>query len=841
MMKNMEITSESSCLYKNFITLEKIKKSLCQEKSNKDFVNMIFKPLKDPYQLTFTDSFGEKHLSSFMKGNHDGRKRLNVRKLKLWSEILCEDAVLNEMKKPVEAMAEAYNVDEHHAIYQLIEPERCEMPDSLKIYIDQCIKHSDHGSAIIMMILWSVYGKEQIDLLYPIYERAQCSSNEQHVRLLSRVKPCRPVFKGRDNIIEQIHTHFSSGETFLFLQGMGGIGKSECAKQYSERYRKQYDTVIFAEYSDSIMSLLNDNSVFTLTEPFVSDRIFYSDGKSESDTEFYLRKLTQFRLSACSRTLVILDNLENYDPELESILSGPFHLIITTRWKSQDVYPKNTITINEIQDKNILKEIFSEYYGKNVSDSVYAERLIELFQCHTMALELIARQMKASCLTPEEMLEVMDKHTARKLQEGFLMLNYDNVQLNLVCHIQRLFDISLLTDTEKYIMMCMSLLSVSGMEKYIFRKCCGLKDYNEINNLIERSWICESDGILSVHTLVKETVQIVCRPDLLKCRKFIDGIIQEFTALKCYYINRSQKDMIEKLAMHFYHTFPEPVPGLYDFYEWMELIFSHCCQYKISIDLSGKLWKIYQKEFGSEHFRTARMLCRIGCGEAQLHNRSQSMILLQQSKETIINLKNKTVMEELYISDIDVVLSNFYMEYYKETQNEDMLDIAEELCNEIILIRSRLSSHVSEKLYVNCAIPYRNLAWIEISRNNYDRASWYIHRTEEECSEPGVNFTYYFTDYARAHLEIRKRNYKKAIEHMLYSLNEYEGYFGKFDSRTIKLNIELGEFYEQSGDKCAAHAQYLRTLKIIQDMPYHNEELRSVTEEKLKHLSSDTA
>lgn len=87
------------------ITLEKIRKALCPNKTNNDFVNLIFHPLKDIHQLTFTDSFGEKHLSAFIKGNHDGQKRLNTRRLKLWTEMICGGNVFHEMELPLSAIA----------------------------------------------------------------------------------------------------------------------------------------------------------------------------------------------------------------------------------------------------------------------------------------------------------------------------------------------------------------------------------------------------------------------------------------------------------------------------------------------------------------------------------------------------------------------------------------------------------------------------------------------------------------------------------------------------------------------------------------------------------------
>mgnify|MGYP001176623809 CR=1 FL=1 len=823
----------NNCLYKNHITLEKIKKILSPNKTNKDFINLIFKPLKDSYQLTFTDSFGEKHLSSFMKGNYDEHKRLNVRKLKLWSELICKDSVFQEMQTSLTAMIDVCGMNIEHEIYQLISYDRCEMPVSFFQSIEESIKSRKYDKSILMLILWSIYGKEQIDLLYPIYRKAHNNVAEKAV-LLSHTKPCRPVFMGRDELLSQIHIHFLSGNNFLFLQGMGGIGKSECAKRYAERYKDNYDTVIFAEYSGSIISLINDNNVFTLTEPFISERVIHSDGIKESDTEFYKRKLTQLRLSSTARTLIIFDNLDEYDLELEKLFVGPFQVLITTRCNLQSVYPQNTIIINEIQRIDILKKIFSEYYEKDISSDTYAEQLIELFQGHTMALELIAKQMKASCLMPKEMLSVIETNAEYELQEVFLMPNYDDAQRNLSYHMQKLFDIATLTDTEKYILMCMTLIPLSGMGKRSFKHSCGLKSYNEVNNLISRSWIREFDGILSIHTLVKETIQITCKPNLLKCKRFIDGLMREFTAIRCYHANRAQKEVIEKIAIHIYKAFPEPLAELYDFYEWLELIFSHCCQYERSVELAQKLHDLYEIQFGNDHFRTARMVCRIASGHIHFFRIKDAIELLEQGRETIKRLKNKSILEELYISDVDLILSNQYLDFYGETNQNDILMRTEELCIEMIDIRNRCYEIVDDPLYTSCVVAYRNLSRIEIKRHNYDKASAYLKKAMEDCKKTDSDFNYYFKDYAQALLEMECHNPQKAIDYLVNAIKINECYFGKYDTRVTKLSLELCRIYEKNGDTYAARAQYQKIYDLIKSMPYQDEKLISCVEAKLK-------
>ena len=45
----------------------------------------------------------------------------------------------------------------------------------------------------------------------------------------------------------------------------------------------------------------------------------------------------------------------------------------------------------------------------------------------------------------------------------------------------------------------------------------GCKSYNALNDLIRHSWLRELDGTVTMHTLIKETVQITCQPTMQSC------------------------------------------------------------------------------------------------------------------------------------------------------------------------------------------------------------------------------------------------------------------------------------------------------------------------------------
>ena len=64
--------------------------------------------------------------------------------------------------------------------------------------------------------------------------------------------PERPeCFFGRERELEQIVQNFRNGNHVVFLQGIGGIGKSELAAVYALSQRENYEVVIFSNcFSD---------------------------------------------------------------------------------------------------------------------------------------------------------------------------------------------------------------------------------------------------------------------------------------------------------------------------------------------------------------------------------------------------------------------------------------------------------------------------------------------------------------------------------------------------------------------------------------------------------------
>lgn len=817
--------------YLNKITLKLLKNIICPHEQLKSFVNQIFEPLKSSGFDNISDEYNviNSHLYEFANGNiNKENKRISVNSLKIWASSLTDKTVYAQFLDNISGYAEL-NDEQLDQIMNLFELDRDEMPPKFSSFIEQAFQDANYSQAIMFLLLWSIYGKDQIHLLNNIYNIAQVNiipENKDEAKLLNHVIPSKPIFFGREGVLRSISEKLNSGGHFVFLQGMGGIGKSECAKQYAQKYKGNYNTIVFAECSTTLMDLLNDNTTFTLTKPFISERLQRHDGSYESDSDFFERKLTQLRCSVDLHTLIILDNVDHQDSNLMDFLTGICDVIVTTRCNMQTDYPFNTVAIDGINDMAVCKKIFSEYCENDDAGDVYTEKIISYFSGHPMAMELAANQMKVSGVSSENMWEIVRSQNQNIFEEGFSILCRNREEINMSAHIQQLFSLAELKSDEIYVLKCMSLLPKKGMEKSVFKKICGLRNYVPINNLYKRSWIRNLNGILSLHTLVKDMIHMTYKPDLSNCSMFIEGIMREFSASKFYYGDLAMKSYMFEYISHIYELFPEPEIGRYEFYEWIELIMSHYGQSEKALNLSRKLYKLYLTEYGELHFRTARMICRTGCNEKNLYQLNASLKTLEKGLDRLLKLKDPTDEIMLYISDVDVVLTDSYYLEYEKTNDKKFLTRSTELCREIIRIRKPLSEKF-EAVRVNCTFAYCFLARLSIAEKNYRDAEIYVQKAEEEYKKSDLSSLDFYINYTKAELLIAQNQTDKAIFSLMEALKNRDMYFnsceGDSGTNTLKLKITLGEIYEQNGFIELALQRYQDALNAVEDMPFYNE------------------
>ena len=128
--------------------------------------------------------------------------------------------------------------------------------------------------------------------------------NHARLEVLGKTVMPRPFFVGRETEIDEIHRRLQQ-EHVLFLQGMGGIGKSEIAKGYAEKYKEDYNKILFATYRGRLLDMVIGDEIrikgITRSTAYGED--------AESSEAYFARKLQTLKDLSSEKALLIVDSM----------------------------------------------------------------------------------------------------------------------------------------------------------------------------------------------------------------------------------------------------------------------------------------------------------------------------------------------------------------------------------------------------------------------------------------------------------------------------------------------------------------------------------------------------
>lgn len=295
-------------------------------------------------------------------------------------------------------------------------------------------------------------------------------------------------FIGRTEELNTIHEKLRK-QQLIFISGIGGIGKTEIAKKYTQKYREDYNTVVFSVFDSSIINIVNNEIIINGVVQDVD----------EDDEVYFERKLNILKKILLPNDLIIIDNFDvDFDEKLEKILECPCKFIITTREDFRD-YNYTQINIDKIEDFDEILELFKAYNDIDYTDSEFesVKNIIEIVDSHTMTVELIAKYLRESEESPENLYKkFLEKEGVMNTKETGVKHRKDSrLSKNSVNnHIRILFDLSSFSASEKEIISSLSLFGNIRISKKKFEELCNLDDVdNKINTMVKRGWIEYND------------------------------------------------------------------------------------------------------------------------------------------------------------------------------------------------------------------------------------------------------------------------------------------------------------------------------------------------------------
>ncbi len=331
--------------------------------------------------------------------------------------------------------------------------------------------------------------------------------------LSCRVPSHTKEFIGRKTELKSAYDKLSE-HSLLFVTGVPGIGKSEFAKMFAEKYKKKYTNIIFLHYSGSLKKCIAGMEIDSDTAEMNEEELY----QSHYDV---LKKLH-------SDSLIILDNfnvLPKDDGLMREFLKNDFQFFVTTRCK---ITSFETLEIRELDKEKELTELFYRHCPSAKLEPDTAREIIDVLNAHTLTVCLAALAINASGMEPEELLQELKTCGVNADIEEEIELYKDETfnQALLIEHLRKLLQINHLSETEQSILSNLSLLPTSGIRKRSIKNWLQLQNLNEVNHMIKYGFITENteNRTLSLHPLIQQMALLETLPSVTGCRTLLNTL-----------------------------------------------------------------------------------------------------------------------------------------------------------------------------------------------------------------------------------------------------------------------------------------------------------------------------
>lgn len=563
----------------------------------------------------------------------------------------------------------------------------------------------------------------------------------------------KKIFCGRDDTIADIANSFHRGERVIFIYGIGGIGKTQIAKQYAKQYKDDYDTIIYATYDRCLRDIVLSDSVFSLSPELT--RYTMEDGSPEDNESYFSRKLDAIKGVTDERTLILIDNFDvEEDEHLTALADAKYRLLITSRCDYSRYY--HTVKVEPLVSIEHLKDIFMQNYnGDDVSrDDPALVELIELVNRHTYTVELLALHMENSGQSAEEMLSEVTKRGIMSLDEK--VRNSEMKTSIAYENLLKMFKIFSLTDEEQQILMYLSLMPIGGVNARNFREWADLSSPRTIKSLESRSWIIRNVDGIALHPIVREVVKHEIPVNESNCREFLDRFTDTILDKKAWHFKIPEKERYLGIAKSILAEFSEITEGTEDLYYYVQCLASFAFEVEYATELASRLYEFQKNKTGEVSFKTARAAFKVGWMYANG----------VQTPETLeIALDWLTRSDEIFMQ---VELTNTD-EISRHTLNK----------NNLVEICLKLYDLSKDYKYYERAVECAN----------------YALKQAEENFKPG---DYHYAKIGGAHRQLSKicmakERYEEALLHTEKALQMFFDMFGENDADTMSCLGNKGE------------------------------------------------
>lgn len=311
---------------------------------------------------------------------------------------------------------------------------------------------------------------------------------------------------GRDEELSLIDNFIKSkNDKCLYVTGIGGIGKSTLIRKYLSTHSDNFDVLLYMNFLGSTEKTISSDQNVCITTLNNADykeaKVRYFDAKIK-----HIKQLTHD-----INAILVIDNFSgDIDCDTLEVLQIGCKVILISREapKSNDF---NVLNVGAISDFEHLTNILESNLGRCVTnkEKVLLPKLFNMLKCHSLSIELIAKQISSQHTTIEESLNLIENYGISGA--GTESINYEKdgttTSANIKKIINALFESDNLSAQQQNLLKIISFFCPSGININILKEIFELENFDEVNSLIRGGWVTIENNIVFMHPIIQDYVR----------------------------------------------------------------------------------------------------------------------------------------------------------------------------------------------------------------------------------------------------------------------------------------------------------------------------------------------
>ena len=402
-------------------------------------------------------------------------------------------------------------------------------------------------------------------------------------------------FREREALIDDITARLNS-DSFVVLNGMGGIGKTEfCRKLFARTINNGWagvEKVGWFNFATDIATTL-----------YKKWKGLGEDAENISPDDYFMRVVAHIENhEKPGNILLFLDNVNQPPPQdIKLLESLRCKIILTTRldtWDRKEPIPVPPLSMEE------CIALYRKHSKISSIDDGHIRDIITLAQRHTLTVELLAKTQKALGISPEAFLKLLQNQSFN-LADIDETVSYDMREERMINHLAKVFDIANVVDEQLRVLRLFSLFPQDPLPVDPARQWLGLDNLNAVNSLVNKGWLSRQnrpDGgaAYSIHPVIARVIQHVDMPTFGESQGLINAIAAALQ-IENHEIFKTKLWVLpfaESIASAFdSEDAPESASLLHN----LAYIYEASANYSLAMEWYQKALAIGEKVLGKEH------------------------------------------------------------------------------------------------------------------------------------------------------------------------------------------------------------------------------------------------